>query len=226
MEAGTGRDLEKRGRDGPKHMTHHSSWHWHETFTAPRLLSLPLPPSSSAVPAAQLSPTQEQAAGASTLLSHEASQTHGSSHTQPMEAPSSPEPCAAGVVRQGWLGAILPRHGGQPVLAGTPHCLQNPLQFAPQPAPAGRHARAATSPARAPWHSRGSPILTSPAAPRATLAHPHLQPFEHLGPAPSSRVPPGLPQPTNGAHWKQGPSSPPPLDTTTATCCGKNRGEN
>jgi len=26
MEAGTGRDLEKRGRDGPRHMTHHSSW--------------------------------------------------------------------------------------------------------------------------------------------------------------------------------------------------------
>jgi len=50
MEAGTGRDLEKRGRDGPRHTTHHSSWHWQETFTAPRLLSLP--PSSSAVPVA------------------------------------------------------------------------------------------------------------------------------------------------------------------------------
>ena len=60
MEAGTGRDLEKRGRDRPRHMTHHSSWHWHETFTAPRLLSLPLPPSSSAVPAARLSPLRSR----------------------------------------------------------------------------------------------------------------------------------------------------------------------
>jgi len=34
-------------------------------------------------------------------------------------------------------------------------CLGNPLRFAP----AGRHARAALFPARAPWHSRASPIL-------------------------------------------------------------------
>jgi len=97
-----------------------------------------------------------------------------------------PEPGVAGVVHRGWLGAILPRHRDQSVLAGTPYCLQNPLQFTPQPAPAGRHARADPSPATAPQHSRGSPILTSRAAPRATPAHPPLQPFEHLGPAPSS----------------------------------------
>jgi len=43
MEAG--RDWEKHGRDGPRRTTHHSSLFWQETFTAPRLLSLPLPPS-------------------------------------------------------------------------------------------------------------------------------------------------------------------------------------
>jgi len=85
-----------------------------------------------------------------------------------------------------WCGslAMAGSNPASPWRPASPCC--NPLQFAPQPAPAGRHAQAATSPARASWHSRGSPILTSPAAPRATLALPYLQPFEHLGPAPSS----------------------------------------
>jgi len=45
--------------------------------------------------------------GASMLLSHEASQMHGSSHDGGTELP---ELCAGGALCQGWLGAILPRH--------------------------------------------------------------------------------------------------------------------
>jgi len=146
MEAGTGRDLQKRGRDGPRQMTYHSSWHWQETFTAPRLLSLP--PSSSAVPVARPSPTQEQVVGASMLLSNEASQVHGSSHVQPTETGSS-RSCVLLVhsVRDGWEPSFLTM-GDWLFLAGS-SCLPNHLHFAPQPAPTGRHARAAPSPAGA-----------------------------------------------------------------------------
>ena len=172
-ETEAGRDMEKRGRDGRRLTIHHSSWHWQENFTAPRLLSLPQPPSSSAVPAAQPSPIQEQAAGAWMLLSQKASQTHGGSHMQPTET-QLPELCAGSALCQGWLGAILPRHRDQPVVAGIPHCLHNALHFTPQPAPAGRHAQAVPPPTRAPQHSinilnltdytQGCPSLSPPVA--------------------------------------------------------------
>jgi len=50
-EREAGRDLEKHGGDGPGLVTHCSSWQ--ETFATLMLLSPSLPPSSSAVLAAQ-----------------------------------------------------------------------------------------------------------------------------------------------------------------------------
>jgi len=96
-----------------------------------------------------------------------------------------PELCAGSALCQGWLGAILPRHTDQPVLAGTPPTLA----------------------CRTPFVSLLRQLL------QAGIPQPHQLPsssppadFLTRWPSPflTSLVLPGLPQPTAGAHLEEG----------------------
>lgn len=68
------------------------------------------------------------AAGTSTLLSREASRWLVRVADRGTELPAL---CATGALCQGWLGGILPCHGGWLFLAGR-GCLRDPLGFPPR----------------------------------------------------------------------------------------------
>ena len=176
-------------------------------------------PSSSAVPAARPSPTQQQAAGASMLLSHEASRTHGSSHVQPTDGrtatPQLPELRAGGALCSVWASCWL-QGAGIPCWRQLPVCGSPFLSVLSQLPQAGMPRQ--PPPQLEPLGTAGpAPSSASLAAPGAAPAHPHLQPFSNLGPAPSSphRSHLGAPAPA-GAHWEQGAITPAPQHITSS----------
>ena len=182
-------------------------------------------PSSSAVPAARPSPTQQQAAGASMLLSHEASRTHGGSHVQPTAGrpPRSSRSCVL-VVRSALSGPLAGCREQAFLAGGSCLCVEAPF-----------FQSSASSPRQA---CPGSPLPSS--SPLAQQGQPHPQPpwlplglpqpiptcslFQTLAqPHPHLTGPTWVPQPQLEPIGNRGPSpqphstSPPPLEPAPGT---------